>query len=389
MLAKRVLLISGLIFCLALAVGAQVKAAGVREAGFFPIYPVLGTASPGDTGLAVDGRLAVMYEPNEAGQIAAIYGYATIADSKFMINPFRTGIVEVGKTYKVAIARGEDNYGADPVDLTISGLGFDRVSAELVLAYGAGPTLDLGAEPLPAIQIWFNNRLYQPALVAKGETFIVPAQPEVKVEVTIADPYTLAQDISSYSIVVDPDTTDVKDLILSAGDMTQKIYAAGTVPEEEKISAMSIEYALSEAEALAEGEHIFVVTARSSGAIGSAATASETAQVTVMGGPPRMVGTPITFPSPYSKTDHDEVIIQYTLSSDTPVQIILVDIAARRVKSFVFEAGAEGGSAGLNKVNWNGVTDRGTLVGNGIYVGTILARDEARKLGSFKLTVVD
>jgi hypothetical protein len=132
-----------------------------------------------------------------------------------------------------------------------------------------------------------------------------------------------------------------------------------------------------------------LVTAKSAATLGTASIGAQTATVEVIAGPVRLIGTPITYKSPFSITNDKFVTIQYTLSKNAAIEIILTDISGRRIKVFAFNSGAEGGSAGLNKVTWNGLTDLGPLAGNGIYVGLIVAKDEGRKLGSVKVTVLD
>jgi hypothetical protein len=113
------------------------------------------------------------------------------------------------------------------------------------------------------------------------------------------------------------------------------------------------------------------------------------ATVEVMGGPLRMIGTPVVYPSPYSIKKDKIVTIQYGLSADANIDIYLVSVEGKRIKRFLPLAGEEGGSAGINKITWDGKTDQGFLAGNAIYVGTVVARDEGRLLGKFKLTVVN
>lgn len=390
---KKFFVLALIFFSLAAVAASQVATPPMRAAGFFAIYPVLGGASSANTSVSVENRLVIIYTEDSGGYIGTIYGYGYVKGGVFVINPFRNQIITVGTTYKVAIPNDNPSdpskgYGANPVDLTISGLGFEHLSQNLVLMQGAGPILPPGVtEPAPNIQLWFGNRLYQQALVDKGQQFVISERPDLKIEITIDNPYTLASDISEYSVVVDPESTSPQTLQILAANIAKTIYAAGTAPSENKISAMSLELAVEDD--LTDGDHVFEVTARSSGLDGIASLASERATVSVLGGPPRLIGIPITFPSPFSKTKDGQVTIQYQLSTDTAIQIILVDISGKRIKNFMFDAGQEGGSAGLNKVTWDGVTDRGTYAGNGIYVGTIIAREDTRKLGTVKLTIVD
>ena len=162
---------------------------------------------------------------------------------------------------------------------------------------------------------------------------------------------------------------------------------AQAMAAEGQMQAFDLKYVFTEA--VTDGIHTFSISARTSGAKGIVGVTTEMATVEVLGGPLRLVGTPITFPSPFSISKQGRVTIQYELSANAAVQIILVDISGQRIRNFVCESGAEGGSAGINKITWDGATDRGLKAGNGIYLGTILSRDDSRRLGSVKLSIVD
>ncbi|MFC1571403.1 hypothetical protein ACFL31_02505, partial [Candidatus Margulisiibacteriota bacterium] len=320
---------------------------------------------------------------------AGIYTSAEVSGNSFIVNGFDLGteVFAVGETFIIAtdmVEVGWDYYGSETT-ITISGDGWDEADDVELAANYVSPGAVL--EATPEVKVWFGNRLYQPKLVAKGETFVVSPQPTIRLDYSIQEPYTLAEDLDRYVIKLDPGTPQSEILSLETRHVGQKAYTAGTTAAQGMLENFSIEYDLSEP--LLEGEHTFNFSARSSGSQGVARVGMVVATVEVMGGPGRLVGTPITFPSPFSITQHGTVNIQYQLSGDTNIQIILVDISGKRIRNWIIDAGQEGGSAGINKVAWNGQTDRGTLAGNGIYLGTIVARDEGRRLGSVKLTIVN
>jgi len=343
-------------------------------------YWLAGTVQNLTDSILADGRTVVFYKDDAT--FNSYFSTGTISGNQFTLNgPYIwPEALTVGQTYKAAIIQGEDGYGADPVDVTISGYGYEEVN-NLVLAYGAGPG-EPGAEEAPALQVWFGNRLYQPSVYGADRAFVVSAQPDIKLQVSIDEPYSLASDISSYSIVVDEGTGAEMALSLDAQHMANKVYAAAT-----EIRSMDIEYAVQDA--LTEGGHTFTFTAQSSGALGDPGVATLMASVEVMGGPLRIIGVPLTYPSPYSITKDKIVTIQYTLSADGNVDIFLIDPTGKRIKKILCNAGTEGGSAGVNKVTWDGRTDMGYLAGNAIYVGTLISRDDGRLLAKVKMTIVD
>jgi hypothetical protein len=368
-----------------------------RSTVFYAIYEILGGAKSPVAGVTVANRLVVLYDPDSSGNIATLYGYSYIGgDGKFAIDPFLIKPLTVGQTCQAAICRGDDGYGSNPLAITVSGIGFDKLSSDLVLGFGLGPLSPAGLiEPAPNIKLWFDKRLYQ---VLKDPTtgenmpFIVSERPNVRVEFSIADNYFLdkVESAGAYSVTVDPGSS-YPELDVMAGSAAGRMITAAGPPDSGKITAMSMEFNLPQPlSAEGDGKHLFVVKARSSGTVGGLATgATAYATVEVLGGPVRIVGDPICYPSPYSISKHGRVTIQYRLSKAADIEIVFADIAGRLTKTLYFPSGQEGGSAGVNKVTWDGRTDRGTLAGNGIYLGTIVAREEGRKLGKVKLPVVD
>jgi len=221
-------------------------------------------------------------------------------------------------------------------------------------------------EPLPKIKVWFNDRVYQKSLVAKGEEFYIPKKPKIKMEVEIDEPYTLSTDAFNYTLTID-----------------KKSYSFST----SKIEAHKAVFEITLPEELSAGKYNFTFTAQSSGAKAAASTAVETAQVVVAGGPLRLLDTPLTYPSPFNPERDKFVTFQYTLSDNANIDIFIINIAGEVVKKISINAGEEGGLGQLNKVSWNGMTDQGMIVSSGIYLGNIVARDENKVLGKFKLTV--
>ncbi|OGC35206.1 hypothetical protein A2311_00355 [candidate division WOR-1 bacterium RIFOXYB2_FULL_48_7] len=383
---------------LALLTVGVVAFASVETMPFRPFYWIVGQVlDSADNAAKADGHLVVFYKDEDSYN--SNNSQATIDQNRFMMNGFFIYPLDltVGGTYKVTICRGSDGYGLNPVDVTISGKGYDEVfgpgGIPLQIKPGEGLNPPTGGgekiptEPEPKIKLWFGNRLYQKALVEKGKKFIVSSKPDIKIDVSIDDNYAISKNIGDYSLTVDPGTAAEKGLALNASNISAKVMAQGTAAGEEKIQAFSISYAMTEP--LADGVHNFQVSAKSAGTVGLQSIKMESATVEVMGGPLRLIGQPITYPSPYSISKNKTVYIQYELSADANIDIYLVGVTGVRVKKFLCNSGQEGGSAGVNKVSWDGLTDQGTLAGNAIYVGTIISRSDNRLLGKVKLTILD
>jgi hypothetical protein len=356
---------------------------------FTPNYWVSGTVQDAAGGsVLADGMQVVFFESPET--YASHYAVTTISGNDFSLNAFLfPAAVPVGTTFYVAIPNSnpEDKakgYGADAIPVTIDGKGYVNIGEALVLTLGAGPD-PAGMEPRPEIKLWIGGRLWQPTIYFKdGETtFVITPDPEIEAKISIAEGFLVSNSISSYSLVIDNQPPQV----LSSTNMASKVYAASA----DEVQAFTLEYGAVEDEklGLTEGVHTIKVSAASAGTIGPVAVATQLATVEVMGGPLRMLGTPLTWPSPYSISRDGTVTIQYGLSADANIEIQVVGVGGQRIKRFLINAGQEGGSAGINKITWDGTTDQGYKAGNAIYVGTIMSRDEGRLLGTFRLTIVD
>jgi len=358
--------------------------AGIANAQPFTlIYWIRGTVSD-VSGQTVNGQ-KICFANDRAWDIIGEKGNSGKANS-FLINAGEAGLaLTAGQKYQL-FTRTADGWGVGPVDVILTGKGIESVGA-LTYIKGGG-LIDLPAsavktfntENAPVIKLWFGNRLYQ--RLAKGEKFIVSESPEIKARFSIDGPYALSADPYDFTISLDPGKVSAKSVTAVAVETSDKVMAAGAKPGENKLTAFSQKYSLSKP--LSEGEHVFVVTAHSGGTRGHAMSVSEYATVEVMGGPSRLVGPPLTYPSPFSISRQKIVTIQYRLSADANIDIYVIGIGGVRAKKFTLMAGGEGSSAGVNKVTWDGRTDFGVLAGNSIYIGTIISRDDNRLLGKFK-----
>ncbi len=386
-----------LLFCLILT-GAvlrpQASFGQYLGMAYTPFYWIIGGVADANGGaVKADGHMVVFYKDATTYNTSNVI--TTIYSNTFSLNAFLLPAdLVVGGTYKVAIPNDNpsnpaEGWGADPVDVVITGTGFVNLGNLLVLTKGAGPMPPItgAAELPPIIKIWFGNRLYQKALVQKGTPFVVSAKPDIKVDITSTLPYTLAPDISAHSIAYNAEAQSSQALPLTAANISNKVFATGTDPAENKVASMTLRYTFTDA--LKDGKYTFTVSSRTSGLLAMAASTTEVAEVEILGGPVRLIGVPLTFPSPFSISKQKTVYIQYTLSADANIEMYIINVSGERVKRFLCDAGTEGGSAGTNKVAWDGVTDFGQYAGNAIYVVTLISRDDGRLLGKVKLTIVD
>jgi len=343
---------------------------------------------PGVPSITTEGRTVVFYETDyNLGYASDVSGPAGLSgrSGEFMLNAMEDWRLNIAPgTYQIATIRGADNYGVDPVAVTVSGNGFDT-SPDLVLAYGAGITSPEGrplppvlAQELPRIEtIWFDGRIYQKGLVARGKQVVVAEQPKIDVKINSGS---VGIDTTTLSIRQDEGTANAKTFAISSSHFTSVVRNLANTPIE-------VDYTFDfgvEGETLTEGDHTLKFTASNS--LGSS---FEVAYVTVIGGPTRLVGTPLTYPSPLRLSQQNQVVLQYGLSKDANIDIYIFDPSGQVVKKFSFDAGSMGGTAGgdanPNKVIWDTIADQGTRIGTGIYVWTIIDRDSGKNLGYGKL----
>jgi hypothetical protein len=137
-----------------------------------------------------------------------------------------------------------------------------------------------------------------------------------------------------------------------------------------------------------ELNYIFTFNARSAGIFGPPAETTLAAAVTVSGGPVRLIGELLTYPSPVHLKTDNKVTFQYTLNRAANIDLFVFDVSGRVVKKISKNKYEEGGSAGINKVDWNLITDQGQRVGSGIGVVTLVSSDDNRLLGRGKFTAL-
>jgi hypothetical protein len=354
---------------------------------FQPFYWIRGGVEDPD-GVGTEGRQVVVYNyPLENNQIVG--GYADdvvgLAGQLRQAGLYTVNACEDMKNMPLVVGRyfvaiTNDNtsnpgtgYGADPVEVSLTGVGYD-VAPQLRLVRGAGPLRpreNRGGPPAFS-NITFGNRRYQPNLVAKGGEFIVAAQP--KVTTSVSSPWGI--NVSSIAMVLNEGLANSKTYTINAANVTR---VAG--PTESPTEIRLIYDFLAEKQTLPEGTQ--KLTFRANNVYGNA---TEVCSVTVAGGEPRLIGAPLCYPSPLHLKTDKEVIFEYTLSQNMAVEMSIVNVAGKTVLRRLFTAGSEGGSAGVNKVTWDLTTNQGQNISSGIYIFTLINKDNGKLLGKGKLT---
>ena len=349
---------------------------------FYTIYWITGTVND-ENSVKADGHLVVFFK-NLDEYYQGYYAIDTVGPTgtaatanRYAINTAFFTPFTVGSTYSVAVVQDAQGYGAGPVEVTISGSGYDE-APEMTMAYGAG----VGSPGAPIIkQVKFGERVYFEELIKEGEKFYTSPTP--KVTALIEGVGTAGVNMANITLVVNEDAPQLSKTYTMSVPI--KTYVAGT----SVVESLTAVFTIPDADPLPEdpdADRDSKVTIKAENAAGTA-TAVKVCTVTVAGGPMRVIGPVVVFPSPFSPTKDKQLEIQYTLSTEGNIQIYIVNIAGEAVKRILRSAGEEGGNAGRNKVAWDGRDESGVIVGNGVYVGTIIDRDRGKLLAKFKFSV--
>ena len=138
------------------------------------------------------------------------------------------------------------------------------------------------------------------------------------------------------------------------------------------------------AAALADGTHGLTIEAFDS--LGGATF--EVVPLFVQAGQELIVqGKPLNYPNPFDPgVAGGTTLISYMLSKPANLTLSIHDMFGTPVTKLNFIAGANGGRAGYNAVPWNGKSDAGQVVGNGIYIYLLIA--DGKVIAKGKLMVL-
>jgi phage protein U len=90
----------------------------------------------------------------------------------------------------------------------------------------------------------------------------------------------------------------------------------------------------------------------------------------------QVIGKPINYPNPFSPMSGGTTSIQYILSKDAAITLVIYDTNGHQIKRVRYGAGTAGGRGGTNQAEWNGTSVGGDIVGNGMYFYKIISGDE-------------
>lgn len=104
----------------------------------------------------------------------------------------------------------------------------------------------------------------------------------------------------------------------------------------------------------------------------------------------KLAGKPQVGPSPYDPENGGQLLFYYNLLNAADVDIYVYDLSGTLVYRKGLSYNGDGGSAGVNRVYWDGVNSFGETLGNGAYIYMIVAKDSGDRkiIGRGKFAVV-
>lgn len=227
---------------------------------------------------------------------------------------------------------------------------------------------------LPRLNLAFDDRFYEDSLYSKKEPILISDTPVIKVDFN-----------ATSGLIWRRAKLFINETEYNAawGDFSTVV-----IKPYKKASSFDVEHAMyvlriPSVKRLPFGEHFIAFQVEN--AYGMTISREAYARVVTM--PAQVEGRPMVFPSPFNPSIHNEVKIQYRLSLQSNIELVIFGGDGSTVMKKRFAMGDEGGKKGLNTVSWNGKSDSGMSVSNGIYIGVIIDKDENRILDKFRLTV--
>jgi hypothetical protein len=237
-------------------------------------------------------------------------------------------------------------------------------------------TLSAGIDKtyLPVLNLSFDDRFYQKTLYSKDDPMLISDIPVIKIDFNTSSGLVWRK---SRLLI------DKTEYHAARGE-----FSLVAVKPRKDASSFDVNYAMYMLKITADkrlpfGEHYVVFEARNAYGM----LVSKEAYVRVVTLPSRVIGKPMVYPSPFSPDRHGEVSIQYDLTLQTNIEIVIFGVDGSVVMRRTFSMAEEGGRKGKNTVAWDGRLDGGPSVPNGIYLGVIIDKNENRILERFRLTV--
>lgn len=99
------------------------------------------------------------------------------------------------------------------------------------------------------------------------------------------------------------------------------------------------------------------------------------------------MGIAINSPNPFDPA-RERTTIQYQLANNTDVTVVLFTTTADLIWKRTYASGSPGGSAGENSITWDGLSDFGELMSNGVYLFHVIDRGANKTVARGKIAII-
>jgi len=195
-----------------------------------------------------------------------------------------------------------------------------------------------------------NNTLANDAIISPTDTLTVDLSDD--------------NGVSPETIAIAIDGTNITGAQISAKDTANKAVAASL-----KMS-------------LKEGTHTVKITAKD--ALGKENSISYSG-IKTYSGKARVLAKPMNYPNPFKPSSGSPTTINYSLSDNADIKIMIFDLAGRMVWQNSYPSGSTGGKVGENEVTWDGKSSAGQIQGNGAYLYTIISEGKLLERGEMAI----
>jgi hypothetical protein len=300
-------------------------------------------------------------------------------------NSQKTAVIKIGSSYrggdveKIKRDLYEDLY--DKLGLTFKKIKLIEIHGKYLLKdlkiYDKASLVSAtGIEniQMPEINISFDDRFYLDALYSKKDPITIAEVPVIKVDFNTRSGLRWRK--SSFKI-------DKQEKSAAKGEFTLIV-----VKPYKKVSTFDVDYAMfminiPNGQELPFGEHTFLFEGENAYGI----PFSKEVYARVISVPAEVVGKPMVYPNPFSPSRQGEAKIQYTLSMQTNIELVIFGVDGTIITKKSYIMGNDGARKGKNTIFWTGRTDAGFSVSNGIYSAVIIDKNENRILDKFLITI--
>lgn len=311
---------------------------------FRPLHWITGTVSDASGEAQAEGREIRLYYEADPGKYATgSIGLSGAAKNpnRYMLNTYAIPSTiftwEAGDTVYVRVFPGGDGYGTQGISVETTGAGFDEA---------LGVTLEAFEQNIIVSNVKFDGEPYLSYPTAVN--VIAPAPSfEAQIDMLISGEYVAWVELHEDTNLV---YSGSEESWAGEPTITFSYQFMSEMPQGDRVVRIKIWG--SDPDTYAEREFAVRVAGK---------------------GIPQVIGYTLAYPTPFKPLSRGDTLrIAYNLSADADVLLILFDTAGRNLLTRKFNAGTNGGRLGYNQFEWNGATDFGAYIGNGLYIYQIV-----------------